>query len=193
MVKDVIEIDKIIGMPVLSRQTGNNVGKVYDLYIDPKNGVLRGVTIQAPNSKLGGIDFQDVYSFGQDAVMVDNDQRIVVLEEGWIENHPHARKHLIGTNVISDSGKHLGQIGNVYIRLMTPPIVIYEVRGSMLDSWLGRNLFIYAADVSALSSNAERLIVSDAVVSHGASNLTELLSHPPGNYGDAAQRNRAVS
>ena len=193
MLKDVIAIDKIIGMPILSRQTGNNVGKVHDLYIDPQKGVLKGVTIEAPNGKLGGIDFHDVYSFGQDAVMIDNDQRIVALADGWVESHPHARKHLIGTNVISDGGKALGKVGNVYLRLVSPPVVIYEITGSVLDNWLGRNQFIYASDVSALAGNAERLIVPEEVVTNAASNLTELFSRPAAGMNQPPQHNRAVS
>jgi uncharacterized protein YrrD len=176
--KDVIGIDKIIGMPVLSRSTGNNLGKVSDLYIDPAHGVLKGVTIVAPNGKFGGIDYHDVYSFGQDAVMVDNDNEIVVLNEEWVEQHPHAKRHLIGTNIVTDAGNHLGQISNLYVRLTSPPAIVYEVRGSMMDSLLGRNLFIYAANAGALSSNAERIIVPNAVMNNAAANLTELFSRP---------------
>jgi uncharacterized protein YrrD len=189
MQKDVIEIDKIIGMPVLSRTTGNNIGKVYDLYIDPIKGLLRGVTIEAPNGKMGGIDFQSVYSFGRDAIMVENDEQIVVLTDDWVAQHPHARKHLIGTNIITDGGNHLGEIGNIFVRLVSPPAVIYEVRGSVWDKLLGRNLFIYAAAAGALSSNAERIIVPNEAVDNAASSLTELLNRA----GDApAPRDRAM-
>lgn len=188
MVNDVIEIDKIIGMPVLSRATGNKLGTVHDLYIDPAQGILRGVTIKAPNGKLGGVDYQNVYSFGHDAVMVNDESHITVISDEWVEQHPHAKKHLVGTNVLTDAGNHLGEIGNIYVRLTTPPMVIYELRGSMWDSLMGRNHFIYAANAGALSSNAERMIVSNAVVSDAASNLNELLSRSPA----AQKQNRAA-
>ena len=178
MVNDVIEIDKIIGMPVLSRTTGNKLGEVYDLYIDPAQGVMMGVTIKAPNGKLGGIDYRNIYSFGKDAVMVNEDQSITVLTDEWVAQHPHAKKHLIGTNVMAEGGNHLGQIGNIFVRLTAPPAVIYEMRGSMWDSLMGRNLFIFAAQAGALSSNAERMIVPDAVVASAAPNLNELINRP---------------
>jgi len=41
-------------MPVMSRTTGNKIGDVYDLYVDPVQGILKGVTVKAPNGKLGG-------------------------------------------------------------------------------------------------------------------------------------------
>jgi len=181
MVNDVIEIDKIIGMSVLSRASGNKLGEVYDLYIDPAQGILMGITVKAPNGKFGGIDFRNVYSFGQDAVMVNDENHVTLLNEEWIAQHPHAKKHLIGTNVLTEGGNHLGEIGNIFVRLTSPPAVIYEMRGSMWDSLMGRNLFIYAAHAGALSSNAERMIVPNAVVGNAASSLSELINHPAAN------------
>jgi uncharacterized protein YrrD len=191
MVNDAISIDKMIGMPVMSRTTGNKLGEVYDLYIDPMQGILMGVTIKAPNGKLGGIDYRNVYSFGQDAVMVNDESHITVLTDEWVAQHPHAKKHLIGTNVLTEAGNHLGEIGNIFVRLTSPPMVIYEMRGSMWDSLMGRNHFIYAANAGALSSNAERMIVSDAVVSSAATSLTGLLNHPATAENTTARRNTA--
>jgi uncharacterized protein YrrD len=188
MVNDVIEIDKIIGMSVLSRATGNKLGEVYDLYIDPAQGILMGITIKAPNGKFGGIDYRNIYNFGKDAVMVNEDNQITVLTEEWVTQHPHAKKHLIGTNVLTEGGNHLGEIGNIFVRLTSPPAVIYEMRGSMWDSLMGRNMFIYAAHAGALSSNAERMIVPDAVVGNAASNLNELINHPAAPENKTAHR-----
>jgi uncharacterized protein YrrD len=192
MLNDVIGIDKIVGMPVLSRTSGNKLGEVYDLYIDPAQGILMGITIKAPNGKLGGIDYTNIYSFGKDAVMVNDESQITVLNDEWVEQHPHAKKHLIGTNVMTEAGNHLGEIGNIYVRLTSPPMVIYELRGSMWDSLVGRNTFIYAASAGAISSNAERIIVPNAVVSSAASSLNELINHPVSAGGTtSARRNTA--
>jgi uncharacterized protein YrrD len=188
MVNDVIEIDKIIGMPVMSRTTGNKLGEVYDLYIDPAQGILMGITVKAPNGKFGGIDYRNVYSFGKDAVMINDENHVTLLTEEWIDQHPHAKKHLIGTNVLTEGGSHLGEIGNVLVRLASPPAVIYEMRGSMWDSLLGKNMYIYAAHAGALSSNAERMIVPNAVVNNAASNLTELLNPPVAGENRTAHR-----
>lgn len=192
MTNDVIGIDKIIGMPVISRATGNKLGEVYDLYIDPAQGILMGITIKAPNGKLGGIDFQNVYSFGRDAVMTNDESHITMLTEEWVAQHPHAKKHLIGTNIVTDGGNHLGEIGNIFVRLASPPAVIYEMRGSMWDSLLGKGMFFYAANAGALSSNAERIIVPNAVVGSAASSLNELISRPVNAPNQTARPNSAA-
>jgi len=178
MLNDVIEIDKIIGMPVMSRTTGNKLGDVYDLYVDPAQGILMGITVKAPNGKLGGIDYANIYSFGKDAVMANDESHITLLNDEWVEQHPHAKKHLIGTKVLTEGGNDLGEIGNIYVRLTSPPMVIYEMRGSMWDSLMGRNMFIYAANAGAISSNAERIIVPNAVVGNAASSLAALVNPP---------------
>ena len=188
MANNVVAADDLIGMPVLSRETGNKLGEVYDLYIDPIEGLLKGVTIEAPNGKIGGIDYKDIFSFGEDAVMANADRSVVPLEKGWVENHSHAKKHLLGTNVITEGGKLLGQIGNIYVRLMSPPIAIYEIRESVLDKLLGRNVFIFASSGTALSSNAERIVVPDNVAAGAAPSLTELMNRT----NQPTQRNAAV-
>lgn len=188
MVNDVFEIDKIIGMPVLSRATGNKLGEVYDLYIDPLQGILMGITIKAPNGKLGGVDYGNVYNFGKDAVMINDESQITPLTDEWVAQHPHAKKHLIGTNVLTEAGNHLGAISNIFVRLTSPPMVIYEMHGSMWDSLLGRGLYMYAANAGALSSNAERMIVPNTVVNNSASSLPELLNHPASAESRTAKR-----
>lgn len=175
MVENIVTADDLIGMPVLSRETGNKLGEVFDLYINPIEGVLKGVTIQAPNGKIGGIDYKDIFSFGEDAVMANADASVVPLEKGWVEDHSHAKKHLLGTNVITEGGKLLGQIGAIYVRLTPPPVVIYEVRESVLDKLLGRSLFIFASAGTALSKNAERIVVPDNAAAEAAPSLTELM------------------
>lgn len=192
MTNDVIGIDKIIGMPVLSRATGNKLGEVYDLYIDPVQGILMGITIKAPNGRLGGIDFRNVYSFGKDAVMTNDESHITVLTDEWVDQHPHAKKHLIGTNIMTDGGNHLGEIGNIFVRLASPPAVIYEMRGSMWDSLLGKGMFFYAANAGALSSNAERIIVPNSVVGNAAPSLNDLINRPINAPNQTARRNSAA-
>lgn len=176
MVENIVSIDALIGKTVLSRTTGNTLGQVFDLYIDPVEGLLMGLTIQAPNGKLGGLDYKKVYSFGQDAVMANDDDSIVALDNEWVESHSHARKHLIGIKIVTESGNLLGQVANIFVRLTPPPIAIYEVRESVLDTLLGRNFFIPASTGNALSSRAERIVVSNEASTNASSNLSELIN-----------------
>jgi len=176
MIENIVSIDALIGKTVLSRTTGNTLGQVYDLYIDPVEGLLMGLTIQAPNGKLGGLDYKKVFSFGQDAVMANDDESVVALDNEWVENHSHAKKHLLGIKIVTENGNLLGTVANIFVRLTPPPVAIYEVRESVLDKLLGRNMFIPASSGNALSNKAERIVVSSDATANAASSLSELVN-----------------
>ena len=173
MAKNIVSINTLIGKTILSRSTGNKLGQVQDLFVDPIKGLLLGLTIQMSNNGVGGIGYNEIYSFGQDAVMVNTDESVQPLADGWLQNHSHA-KHLIGTKIITDGGKLLGQIANVYIQLAPLPLVIYEVRESLLDKLLGRGFFIPASVGSALSDDAERIVIPSDTTLNAASSLEAL-------------------
>ncbi len=176
MINDVATVDTLIGKTVLSRTTGNRLGAVQDLYVDPVEGLLKGITIQTPDGKYAGIDYKNIFSFGQDAVMANDDTAVVPIKEDWLESHSHAKKHLLGAKIVTEGGNMLGQIGDVYVRLTAPPIVIYDVRESILAKLLGRNFFVLASAGRALSNNAERIVVPDDTTKNAASTLTELIN-----------------
>ena len=176
MTNDVAAVDTLIGKTVLSRTTGNRLGAVQDLYVDPVEGLLKGVTIQTPDGKLAGIDYKNIFSFGQDAIMANDDAAVVPIKEDWLESHSHAKKHLLGAKIVTESGNLLGQIADIYVRLTNPPIVIYDVRESILDKLLGRNFFVLASAGRALSNNAERIVVPDDTTKNAVSSLAELMN-----------------
>lgn len=134
----------------------------------------------------GLLDYNAVYRFGQDAVMANDDASVKPVEEGFLATQPRAKKHLMGVNIITEGGKLMGQVANVFVHLNVPPVVIYEVRDTILDKLLGRSLFIPASLGSALSDNAERIVVPDDVTAHSADSLEALASRlilPPMNDG----------
>ncbi len=186
MGKDIVPVNNLIGKTVLSRATGNKLGEVYDLYIDPIEGLLIGVTIKAADGVMGGLEYNDIYSFGQDAVMADKDEAVMPLQDNWLESHSHAKKHLIGVKIVTESGKLLGNVSDIYVQLTPPPHVIYEVRESVFDKLLGRSFFMFASAGSALSNNAERIVVPNATAANAASNLADLSSRPKPASGNAA-------
>lgn len=192
MINNVVTADSLIGKTVLSRVTGNRLGAVQDLYIDPIEGVLKGITVQMPDGKFGGIDYKNVFSFGQDAVMANDDDSIVAIKSDWVENHSHAKKHLIGTKIVTESGNLLGQVADVHVRLTAPPIVIYEVRDSILDKLLGRGFFIPASAGRALSDNAERIVVPDDTTKTAAPTLAELMNRAAAPVQNNVQRKALI-
>lgn len=166
--------DTLIGMAVLSRVTGNKLGQVHDLILDPIRGELLGLWVQSPDSALGVMDYREVYSFGRDAVMAAGDDAIVPSAGSRLAEAPCAKRDIAGARVVTEGGTLLGQVANVYVHLAPPPLAVYEVRESLLDKLLGRGLFIPASLGRALSDDAERIIVPEDTSRTATASLEEL-------------------
>ena len=173
-IRDVSPINLLTGMTILSLETGNKLGHILELFIDPINGVLSGATLTTPDGRIGGLDEADIHSFGRDAVMVRSDDSIRFLDSGQFDKGQQASK-LIGTKIITESGDVLGHITNVFVTLKPPPNILYEARQSLLDKLLGREFFIPASIGHALSDDAARLVVPDSITDVAVSDLADLV------------------
>jgi uncharacterized protein YrrD len=154
-------IDFIIGRAVLARASANKLGQVHDLIIGPSKGDLVGLSLRLPDESLRLVDYRDIYSFGQDAVMINSDNSAVSVQDSPLKALPLAKNNLIGVNVVTESGNLLGQIANVYTYLAETLLLIYEVRSSILDKLLGHALFFPATQQRAISGDFARIVVAE--------------------------------
>jgi len=172
--RDVSPINVLTGMTVLSLATGNKLGEILDLFIDPINGVLLGVTLSMADGGVAGLAGEEIHSFGRDAVMALTDLAVTRLESGVMVGGQPASK-LIGTKIITESGDVLGYITNIFVTLKPPPHILYEARHSFLDKLLGREFFLPASVGHALSDDAARLVVPNITAEIAASDLSSLV------------------
>lgn len=155
-------IDFLIGRVVLARETANKLGQIYDLIVDPFKGVLGGLAVRMADQSLSLIDAQEIYSFGVDAVMINSDRAALPVQDSPLKQLPLAKTVLMGAKVLTEGGKLLGQIANIYIRLGPEgSLLFYEVRSSLLDKLLGHTLYFPASWGRALSLDGKRLVVAD--------------------------------
>ena len=152
--------DSLVGKTVLSLASGNKLGHVTGVNIDPVNGLLVALALKLEDGEAAKVPYEAIHSFGRDAVMAESEQAVLPLpaEDRTVERNA---RDLFGTKVILESGVLLGEIANVLVTLRPPPSVLYEVRRSMLDRLLGRTFFIPASVAYVLSDDAERLLVPD--------------------------------
>jgi len=174
---NVHSVDTLIDKPIISRATGNKLGRVHDLIIDPIKGVLLGLSTQLLDGSTSVTDYGDIYSVGPDAVMVNNDDSVKFEQDSTFSGAPLAKKNIAGAKIITDGGKLLGQVANVYVHTAAPPLVIYEVRESLLDKLLGRALFIPASAGRAVSEGTERIVVPDDTAGYAADSLEALMAN----------------
>lgn len=174
LVNDIHTLDTLIGRPVVARATANKLGQTYDFIIDVTRGVLAGIVARMPDESLRLVDYGQIYSFGADALMITSDDSVVSVEASPLKTLPLARHNLVGANVVTESGKLLGQIANIYYRLGETLVLIYEVRSSLLDKLLGHALYFPASQGRAISVDFARIVVADDTGEKAANSLAAL-------------------
>ena len=167
-------IDFLIGRAVLARSTANKLGQVHDLIISPSTGDLVGLSLRLPDESLRLVDYRDLHSFGQDAVMINSDESAVTVQDSPLKALPLAKNNLTGMNVVTESGKLLGQIANVYIHLAETVLLVYEVHSSILDKLLGHALFFPASQGRAVSGDFTRIVVAEDTSEKAYNSLASL-------------------
>jgi len=167
----IYSIDTLIGMTILSRQTGNKIGKVLDLIVDSSTGRLDGLVVTGLAEEELVLNYASISSFGQDAVMAYEDDSVVPPAEGELARRPCAKRDLIGASLITEGGRFLGKVANIFVNLAPPPFAIYELRDSLLDKLLGKVSYVPASLGRALSGDGERIIVPDDAMEYSAPTL----------------------
>jgi uncharacterized protein YrrD len=172
----VYPVDTFVGRAVLSRASANKLGQLHDLILNPVEGALAGIAVNMSDGSLQYVEAGEIYSIGPDAVMLNNDRSALPPESSAVKDLPPALNKLVGVEVITESGRTLGHIANVFMHLSEEPILIYEVRSSILDKLLGRALFFPASLGQAFSASDARLVVAEDTTEKAEGTLDALSS-----------------
>jgi uncharacterized protein YrrD len=167
-------VDTLVGRAVLARATANKLGQLHDLIIEPVRGDLAGISVRMADGSLRSVEYGEVYSFGPDAVMVNSDESALPQQNSPLKALPLAMNKLLGAEVITEGGKILGQVATVFVRLAEKPVLIYEIRSSLLDKLLGHTLFVPSSLGCAFSDDGARLVVANDTAEKAENSLDAL-------------------
>jgi len=157
---NVENIQNLIGRGVISLETANKLGRVADLLVDKFAGQLAGFSVRRPDNTIALASVLDLHGIGPDAIVVEHDQSLVLVDASPLNTLPRAKDDLIGVKVMTDRGQHLGSISNVFLCLDRRPTFIYEVRSSFFDALLGRAWYFAASLGCAVSADGASLVVT---------------------------------
>jgi uncharacterized protein YrrD len=163
-VDGVERIDKFVGRAVLSLETANQLGEIRDLLIDPISGELAGLAVKRSADDANTlVSILDIHGIGPDAVIVEGDQSLVLAAASPLSTLPSGLANLVDVKVVTEHGRLLGNIANVFLCLEQRPVFIYEVRSSLFDKLLGRALFFAASFTCAFSDDRSAMVISAEV------------------------------
>jgi len=122
------DINSIAGLKVISIEEGRDLGTVSQAIVDLASGALVGV-IAGKGAAAKGIWADDIQVLGVDAVMIANRGLAQPLSQ-MPQLSEKARESSEGpVEVVTDTGKRLGALANVYLDAATLAVARYEVSG----------------------------------------------------------------
>ena len=190
--ENVENIHKLVGREVVSLETANKLGRVSDVLVDTLSGQLAGIAVRRPDSTIALASILDFHSIGPDAVVVENDQSLVLRDASPLNVLAKAKEDLIGVKVMTHQGQNLGSISNLFLCVdRRRPVFVYEVRSSFFNALLGRASY-FAASLGCARSDDGAFLVVNAEADQMSDHLADAAERVLGVYRTPLQRAGAV-
>jgi sporulation protein YlmC with PRC-barrel domain len=107
-----MKFSEAAGRKVVSTSTAETVGRIADYIIDPRQKTLAAIVLKKTSGKEDTIPWDSVDAFGDDAVMI-KDEDVLVVPSGRLAEllDKNLREH--GKLVLSSAGVDLGKVDDV--------------------------------------------------------------------------------
>lgn len=151
------------GMTVLNAGSGEKLGEVTDALINlaqgPTQGQMIGIALRTPEGEMRALASRDFF-IGVDAVMAAKEARLETLGQSEALTGGVPAHELVGINIVTEDGKLLGRVSEVYISTGQSQAV-YHVAESTLQRFFGGGFYIAGNVPRAYSPDGVRMIVPD--------------------------------
>lgn len=149
---------ELCGMLVLDRTTGERLGVVLDALVQPTTGRLLGITLRTPTDEARTVVAEEI-SIESGAVLarkgaLSNRERLSRALAGGV----YACKGIIGFSVVTEDGRLLGRVCEVYVSPERRPVT-YRVAESVWRRLFDGDFFIRGDVPQSYSRFGARLIV----------------------------------
>ncbi|MDR3289006.1 MAG: PRC-barrel domain-containing protein [Peptococcaceae bacterium] len=183
---------KFLSLPVISLREGQHVGSVKHLVLDPAAKTVAALVIDPKgffkDQKI--IPYSKVVSIGDDALTIDKGNQV---EKAT--NLPELldllkeKTEIIGTKIVTESGKTLGVADEYYIDAKSGKIASIEISGGKIEGLLNGKACLKAEQILTIGHDVivvakmseESLIISDKGFSDSVRNLLHSTSKMAGD------------
>src|SRR5512133_1350736 len=164
----ILDVDEIRHMSVIDAGSGDKVGGVADVIVEPTGGRFIGIIVDSTDGDDSVLGL-DAFRIGANAIMAaPGASRESRASSELMRRGVPAASKLVGVNVITEDGHLLGKISEVHV-IVEQNLTIYRVSGSLLQRVFGGGFYIQGNHPVALSSDGVRLVVpADTETKHAA-------------------------
>lgn len=131
-----IQISRLIGLPIVSSETGSKAAVLQLPLIDPADGQLLAWQTKASGffGKTKFLSNNDIIEYGKEAALISSAESLV--EQGEIiriQKILRERVKILGATAYTESGKILGRIHDLLINLELGRVVKFYIKGLFKD------------------------------------------------------------
>jgi uncharacterized protein YrrD len=122
----------LVGLPVVTINSGEDVAETRDVIYAPDQGHILGFTLNK-RGRLAGrmktvLEFTRVHAVGRDAVMI-RDASALDGGEGEAVAAQAKGRNVLGNEVLTDAGKRLGVVVDLVVEMNRAEVIGYELEG----------------------------------------------------------------
>ncbi|TDX46787.1 PRC-barrel domain-containing protein [Orenia marismortui] len=129
----------LIGLGVIDLENGEEIGEVVDVLFDHQGRKIEGFRIKRNKAKEDYyIAYEELYSLGEDIIMIKDRNSISYLEEGY--QSLLTEGEVIGNRVVSNQGDELGIVQDIVLN-NNGELIAYELSDGLVQDILeGREM-----------------------------------------------------
>lgn len=170
-----VSIDRLIGAPILSLQTGIEIAKISDAIVDPRQLKIIAFYIKSPRRPEGDIVLhpEDIREISDIGMIVDSDDSLMettglvrlqeVIDFGF---------NLIGLKVSEENGHKLGRVKSFSVDPESFYIQQLYVKPSLVKSFSVSELSIRRSQIKSI--NNDLIIVKSATIKEEVKQAAEV-------------------
>jgi len=179
---------KYLSLPIISLQEGQQIGYVKSLILDAGTKALAAIVVDTKGffKDQRIIPYSKVVSVGEDAITIDKESHVEKTSSlPALFDLVKQKLTIIGTKMVTETGKTLGIADEYYIDPGTGKITRIEISGGIIDGFLSGKAWISAEHIKTIghdviisqkdSENA--LTIADKGLSDSLKNLMHSTSH----------------
>lgn len=156
-----MELRGLRGMPVLTVDTGERLGEVADVLLDPQERQVKVMRVRRGGmwrGDMGEVSYNAVQSIGRDALMLPS--RVVLRPAEGDHGNLFQIDQLIGLRVVSEYGEALGTVEDAELDPTTGRLTALVMVPSGLGGLLGKRRTIAIEQVRTIGRDVVVLVAS---------------------------------
>lgn len=156
--QQVIQRSQLLNRRVIDRTTAEEIGRLDDLWLDPKTHQVLGFTCKSGflGRQKHAFTWAQIHTIGTDSILVN------VNPETEDPQKPEQAVNVMGHEVLTDSGNTVGQLADYILAAQSGTVVGYLYKSSGWRGVVDGTYLLSPEDISSVGS--KRVIVIDSAV-----------------------------